>query len=151
MVDLRPGSNAVTTFREDQKVLGRVASGEIGAQGDSPAPGALLPVTLPVTLPAGATRLSATTATDAGDPAALDAVMLEPLVSRLVLAGDGHGTALLRSASTTSERTQVRVAGTGPAQVRTFDGSGRPVASSVTPAETVTVTVPAGGFALVRR
>ena len=77
--------------------------------------------------------------------------MLEPLVSRLVLAGDGHGTALLRSASTTSERTQVRVAGTGPARVQTFDGSGRPVASSVSTAQTVTVTVPAGGFALVRR
>ena len=63
VLDLRPGSSAVTTFREDEKLLGRVASGEIGAQGDSPAPGALLPVTLPVTLPAGATRLSATTAT----------------------------------------------------------------------------------------
>ena len=37
--DLRPGSGAVTTFREDQQLLGRVASGEIGAQGDSPAPG----------------------------------------------------------------------------------------------------------------
>ena len=149
--DLRPGSGAVTTFREDGKELGRVASGEVGAQGDSPAPGALLPVTLPVTLPAGATRLSANTATGAGDPAALDAVMLEPLVSRLVLAGDGHGTALLRSASTTSERTQVRVAGTGPARVQTYDGSGRPVASSASTAQTVTVTVPAKGFALVRR
>jgi hypothetical protein len=104
-----------------------------------------------VTLPAGATRLSATTTTDSGDPAALDAVMLEPLVSRLVLSGDGHGTALLRSASTTSEHTQVRVAGAGPAQVRTFDGSGRVVATSVSTAQTVTVTVPAGGFALVRR
>ena len=125
--------------------------GDIGEQGDSPAPGALLPVTLPTTLPAGSTVLSATTATGAGDPAALDAVMLEPLVSRLVLAGDGHGTALLRSASTTPERTQVRVAGSGPARVQTYDGPGRPVASSVSPARTVTVIVPAGGFALVRR
>ena len=148
VIDLRPGSGAVTTFREDQQVLGRVASGDIGAQGDSPAPGALLPRTLPVTLPAGATELSATAA---GGSAALDAVMLEPLVSRLVLAGDGHGTALLRSASTTSERTQVRVEGTGPARVQTYDGNGRPVASSASTAQTVTVTVPAGGFALVRR
>ena len=150
--DLRPGSDAVTTFREDQQLLGRVASGDIGAQGDSPAPGALLPVTLPVTLPAGATRLSATTATGDGDPAALDAVMLEPLVSRLVLAGDGHGTALLRSASTTSERTNVRVAGTGPARVadlRRQRPSGR-VPRSAPPGRS-RVTVPAGGFALVRR
>ena len=151
--DLRPGSDAVTTFREDEQLLGSVASGDIGPQGDSPAPGALLPVTLPVTLPAGATRLSATTTTETApdDPAALDAVMLEPLVSRLVLTGDGHGTALLRSASTSSERTQVRVTGTGPARVQTYDGSGRPVETSVSTARTVTVTVPAGGFALIRR
>ena len=57
----------------------------------------------------------------------------------------------LGSASTTSERIQVRVAGTGPARMQTFDGSGRPVASSVSTAETVSLTVPAGGFALVRR
>jgi hypothetical protein len=149
--DLRPGSAAVTTFRAGHRVLGRVASGAIGAQGDSPAPGALLPVTLPGTLPAGATVVSATTRTRAGDPAALDAVMVEPLVSRLVLGGDGHGTALLRSASTTSERTQVLVPGTGVARVRLFDGRGRLVGSSFTRAGTVRLTVPAGGFALVRR
>lgn len=149
--DLRPGSSAVTTFREDEKALGEVASGDIGGQGDSPAPGALLPVTLPTTLPAGSTVLSATTATGAGDPAALDAVMLEPLVSRLVLAGDGHGTALLRSASTTAERTTVRVPGSGAARVTTYDGRGQLVAESVSTATTVSVIVPAGGFALVRR
>ena len=107
---------------------------------------------MPVTLPAGRRRLSATTATGAGDPAALDAVMLEPLVSRLVLAGDGHGTALLRSASTTSERTQVRVAGHRPGAVRDLRRprpSGRVRGHAA--ARTVTVTVPAGGFALVRR
>jgi len=148
VLDFRPGSDGVTTFREDQQVLGKVASGDIGAQGDSPAPGALLPSTLPVTLPAGATELSATTA---GGDAALDAVMLEPLVSRLLLAGDGHGTALLRSASTTAEKVQVRIAGTGVARVLTYDGSGRPVGESASTARTVSVTVPAGGFALARR
>ncbi|MGH3372992.1 MAG: hypothetical protein ACRDPR_23645, partial [Nocardioidaceae bacterium] len=149
--DLQPGSDAVTTFREDEQVLGDVESGAIGAQGDSPAPGALLPVTLPLTLPAGATRLTATNADGAGDRAALDAVMLEPLVSRLVLRGDGHGTALLRSASDRSERAQVRVAGTGPARVEAYDGRGRLVSSSLSSATTVPVTVPAGGFVLVRR
>ena len=151
VLELRPHSGAVTTFREDGKVLGEVASGDIGEQGDSPAPGALLPVTLPTILPAGSTELSATTTTGAGDPAALDAVMLEPLVSRLVLAGDGHGTALLRSASTTAEHTNVRVAGTGAARITTYDGSGRVVATTSSTAQTVSVTVPAGGFALVRR
>jgi hypothetical protein len=151
VVDLRRGSDAITTFREDEKTLGRVASGDIGAQGDSPAPGALLPVTVPGTLPAGATTLSAKTATGAGDPAALDAVMLEPLVSRLVLGGDGHGTALLRSASTTIERTRVHLPGSGAARVRTYDGRGHLVAETTSTARTVTVSVPVGGFALVRR
>jgi hypothetical protein len=151
VVELRHGSAAVTTFRGGGDRLGRVASGAIGAQGDSPAPGALLPVTLPSNLRAGARRLSATTRTRSGDPAALDALMLEPLVSRLVLAGDGHGTALLRSASTRPQRARVRVAGSGRARIRTYDGHGRPVASRRSAARTVTVTVPAGGFALVRR
>ena len=151
VLDLRPGSGAVTTFREDEQVLGEAASGDIGAQGDSPAPGALLPVTLPDTLPAGATELTATATTESGDPAALDAVMLELLVSRLVLRGDGHGTALLRSASTGAERAQVRVAGSGPARVATYDGLGRLVGTSLSSATTVPVTVPAGGFVLVRR
>ena len=149
--DLRPGSDAVTTFRAGNKVLGQVASGDIGAQGDSPAPGALLPVTVPGLLPAGVNVLSATTATGTGDPAALDAVMLEPLVSLLVLGGDGHGTALLRSASTRSEHTQVQVPGTGVARVQTYDGRGRLVGRSATSAGTVSVTVPAGGWALIRR
>ncbi len=151
VIDLRPGSQAVTTFREDEKVLGTADSGDIGTQGDSPAPGALLPVTLPEPLPAGATELTATTATIDGDPARLDAVMIEPLVSRLVLRGDGHGTALLRSASSKAERAQVRVAGTGLARVHAYDGRGVLVASSLSKATTVSVTVPAGGFVLVRR
>jgi hypothetical protein len=151
VVDLRPGSRAVTTFRGDDRVLGRVASGRIGRQGDSPAPGALLPVTVPRTLPATATLLSATTATAAGDPAVLDAVMLEPLVSRLVLRGDGGGTALLRSASRTAERTGVRVPGGGTARVTTYDGRGHLMTRSVRTGRTVRVTVPAGGFALVLR
>ncbi len=149
--DLRPGSAAVTTFRADDRLLGRVASGRVGEQGDSPAPGALLPVTIPRTLPAAATALSATTVTDAGDPAVLDAVMLEPLVSRLVLSGDGHGTVLLRSASTTAERTRVWVPGSGTARVSTYDGRGDLVSTSTGTGRSVRVTLPAGGFALARR
>ena len=77
------------------------------------APGALLPVTLPGTSrparpadghdrdrrrrPAPARRRDAS----------------QPLVSRLVLGGDGHGTALLRSAGHVHTRTTVTVPGTG--------------------------------------
>ena len=97
-------------------------SGAVGPQGDSPAPGALLPVTLGTAVPAGATTLTATTS---GGTARLDAVMVQPLVSRLVLGGDGHGTALLRSAATSTSRTTVAVPGTGTADVWSYDGEGR--------------------------
>jgi hypothetical protein len=101
-------------------------------------------------LPAEAETLTATTATG-DEPARLDAVMIEPAVSRLVLRGAGHGTALLRSASDRTERTVVRVAGTGAATVETYDGRGRLVETHRTPAAAVVVAVPAGGFALVTR
>ncbi|MGD9957928.1 hypothetical protein [Nocardioides sp.] len=151
VLELHPDSSAVTRFRTGPRALGTVRSGDVGAQGDSPAPGALLPITLGRTLGAGATTLTATTRTEAGDPAVLDAVMLEPLVSRLVLRGNGGGTALLRSAAARPERARVRVAGTGPARITTYDGQGRMVHVGSSRSRTVTVQVPAGGFALVTR
>ncbi|MHB8184621.1 MAG: hypothetical protein ACYDDU_00790 [Dermatophilaceae bacterium] len=151
VVDLRPGSTAVTTFRSGALVLGVVRSGDVGAQGDSPAPGALLPVTLAVTLPAGATRVTATTEASGGDTAILDAVMIEPLVSRYVLGGDGHGTAVLRSASRTTEHTTVVLPGSGRARVYVYDGTGRLVGERSSSARTVPVAVLAGGFTIVRR
>ena len=150
VLDLEPGSDAATAFRGDRRLLGRAASGAIGAQGDSPAAGALLPASLPTMLQAGADTLTARTSTT-GAPAMLDAVMLEPAVSRLVLVGAGHCTALLSRASDRVERTVVRVAGKGRATVETYDGRGRLVASRSTPARVVAVAVPAGGFALVTR
>ena len=152
VVDLQPGSTAVTTFRAGDTVLGTVRSGDIGTQGDSPAPGALLPVTLPGTLPPGQQVVTATTTATAGEDARLDALMVEPLVSRLVLGGDGHGTALLRSAATTDQQTKVSVPGSGPARVEVYDGRGRLVRASTSKASgEIPVSVVAGGFTIVRR
>jgi hypothetical protein len=153
VVDLQPGSSAVTTFRARGRVLGQVRSGNVGPQGDSPAPGALLPVTLRTTLPPGQRTIIATTEAADGDEARLDALMVEPLVSRLVLGGDGHGTALLRSAAGRDRRTTVDVPGSGPATVEVYDGRGRLVRSSTSRAagDDVRVTVAAGGFTVVRR
>jgi hypothetical protein len=64
VVDLRHGSSAVTRFTTGGRSLGRVRSGAVGAQGASPAPGALLPRTLDKTLPAPADRVTATTTAD---------------------------------------------------------------------------------------
>jgi hypothetical protein len=152
VVDLQPHSTAVTTFRAGDTVLGTVRSGDVGEQGDSPAPGALLPVTLPVTLPAGQSVVTAATVAANGDEARVDALMVEPLVSRLVLGGDGHGSALLRSASTTDRRTTVEVPGSGPASVEVYDGTGHLRQSSTSRAAgPVPVLVVAGGFTVVRR
>jgi hypothetical protein len=147
VLDLRPGSTAVTTYDG----LGRVRSGDVGAQGDSPAPGALLPRTLPRSLPAGPATVTATATASGGDTALLDALLLEPEVSHLVLGGDAHGTAVIRSAADGKRRTTVAVPGTGPATVSVFDGLGRPVSTHRATGPTVDVTLPAGGFALVRR
>ncbi len=86
-----------------------------------------------------------------GDRALLDALMLEPEVSHLVLGGDGHGTAVLRSAADGKRRISVAVPGTGTARVSVFDGLGRPVSTHRASGATVDVTLPAGGFAIVRR
>ncbi len=148
VVDLQPGSSAVTTFRVDDTVLGSVASGDIGEIGDSPAPGALLPVTLSV----GDGAVHATTSASGGDVARLDALMLEPLVSRLVLSGGDHGTVLLRSAATSTSQVNVAVPGGGAVTIEQYDGSGRLVAESTTGAsQKVTVAVLAGGFSVARR
>jgi hypothetical protein len=152
VVDLQPHSTAVTTFRAGGTVLGSVESGDVGEQGVSAAPGALLPVTLPVTLPAGQSMVTATTVAANGDEARLDALMVEPLVSRLVLAGDGHGIALLRSAATDDQQATVSVVGKAPAKIEVYDGMGRRVGLSIVRAPgAVEVSVVAGGFTIVRR
>jgi hypothetical protein len=151
VVDLRPGSSAVTSFAAGGTGLGQVRSGAIGAQGDSPAPGALLPRTLGGVAPAGTTQLTATTHAQGTDQAMLDAVMLEPLVSRLVLSGNGHGAALLRSAADSDQRTDVTVPGSGSAVVDVYNGDGTLVSSSHRSGAAVPVDVVAGGFTLVHR
>ncbi len=151
VAELQPDSTAVTTWSTRRTLLGRVASGDIGPQGASPAPGALLPVTLPRTLGKRATVLRVSTSSTGGDAARLDAVMLEPLVSRFVLAGDGHSTALLRSADSRLAHAVVRLPGRGRAVVEVYDGSARLLSRSTSPALTLRVPVAPGGFTIVTR
>jgi hypothetical protein len=151
VVDLEPGSTAVTTWSATGARLGSVASGDVGAQGVSGAPGALLPVTLTTELTRRATELRVATSSAGGDEARVDAVMLEPLVSRYVLAGAGQATALLRSAGSKVAHTDVRMPGSGPAVVEVYDGTAHLLSRSTTRAQTVPVTVAPGGFTIVRR
>lgn len=151
VVDLQAGSSAVTTFEAGNRTLGAVRSGAIGAKGASPAPGALLPVTLETDLPDSARTVTVTTRSTGGDTASLDALMIQPLISQMVLGGDGHGTALLRSAATATTRTTVAVPGSGTAQVWSYDGQGRLLSHTNSTAADVPVNVAAGGVTLVRR
>jgi hypothetical protein len=155
VVSLVHGSTAVTTVRTGSGTLvGRFSSGAIGAQGAAAAPGALLPVTLPITLSATATTLVATTVATGSDTAIIDAFQLEPVVSRYVLGKGKHGTALLRSADTSTDRSAVTVPGHGRLVVEVYDGRGRLVKRTrpgTAGTHLVTVRVLAGGFTLVRR
>ncbi len=151
VAELHSGSTAVTTFRTPDARLGTLRAGAIGGQGDSPAPGALLPRTLPTVLPAGSAPVTAATRATGGDETRLDALMLQPLVTRLVLGGAGHGTALLRSAAQTTRRQRVTVPGGGTARIWSYDGRGVLVSHRRSRATAVRVSVVAGGFTVVRR
>ncbi|GAA3453946.1 hypothetical protein [Dactylosporangium matsuzakiense] len=148
IVDLQPGSAAVTRWSSADRPLGTVQHGRIGPQGTSPAPGALLPVTLGTELPAGPTDLVATAS---GGDAVLDAVMLEPLVSRYVITGGGHTTVLLHSAARTAQPATIAVPGAGAAVVETYDDTGALRGRSTAPGSTVRAVVLPGGFTVIQR
>jgi hypothetical protein len=148
VADLRPRSAAVTRWSSTGDLLGTVRHGDIGAQGASPAPGALLPVTLPRELPPGRTDLSVTAS---GGEAVVDAVILEPLISRFVITGRSHTTALLRSAARTAQTASVPVPGSGAAIVETYDSSGVRRSRTVADGSAVRAVVLPGGFTVIRR
>ena len=115
VVDLRHGSSAVTRFtrrRHDARPgalrrgrrAGRFARSRCAAAAHA----------RHACCPASARPRHRDHDADGGDVARLDALMVQPLVSRMVLGGDGHGTALLRSAARRPCSTTVAVPGTGP-------------------------------------
>ncbi|SCG60270.1 hypothetical protein [Micromonospora humi] len=154
VVELRPGSRAVTRWSTStagrERTVGSVRHGRVGDQGASPAPGALLPVTPsgPAEAPAGGVDL---VAVSTGGDAVVDAVLLEPLVSRYVIAGTGSATALLRSAARTPTTVTVTVPGSGTACVETYDARGVRRTRAQVRGGTVPAVVLPGGFTIVRR
>ena len=91
-IELSPDAG-VTGWSVGTRDLGRVDHNDVGAQGDSPAPGLLAISTLRRTTDAG----EQVTVTGQRGTSIVDALLIQPEVERLVLEGDGHGTALLRS------------------------------------------------------
>jgi hypothetical protein len=146
VVDRRPGSASVTRWSSAGRELGSVRH-RIGPRGASPAPGALLPVTLSGELPPGRTDLVAIAT---GGEAVVDAVMLEPLVSRYVIGAAGKTTALLRSAARTPQTVSVTGTVPGVAVVETYDAAGELRARVAASGRTIRATVLPGGFTVVR-
>ena len=148
IVNRVPGPGAVSDFAAGTESLGGAAYGGGGAQGISPTPDALLPVTLPGVLPPNATQLTASTVGGAGQ---LDALLLTPLIAALITTGDGHSVALLNSEADTPGTRIIQLPGTGRAVATSYDSQGRPWRVTISAGPAITVPVPAGGFAIVQR
>jgi len=148
IVNRVPGPGAVSDFTAGAERLGAVQYGGGGAQGISPTPDALLPVTLPGTLPANATQLTASTLGGTGQ---LDAILLTPLIAVLITTGDGRSVALLSSEANTQDARTLSLPGTGPTVATSYDNQGRQWRVTISTDSTITVPVPTGGFAIVLR
>jgi hypothetical protein len=142
------GPGAVSDFAAGTERLGAAAYGGGGGQGVSPVPAALLPVTLPGVLPATAVQLTASTLGGTGQ---LDAVLLTPLIAVLITTGDGHSVALLNSEADTQGARTLNLPGTGRTVATSYDSQGRQWRVTISTDSTITVPVPAGGFAIVQR
>ncbi|WP_213815356.1 hypothetical protein [Glaciihabitans sp. dw_435] len=117
----------------------------VGAQGITEVPGALLPQSLRRPVPAGATSV---TVVGTAGTVNLDALIVRPVVSRLVLTGAaGATTELVHSAATTRTRTVVGTAGTRSV-VRSYDSHGKLVQTKSV-ARATSITLQAGGFAVL--
>ena len=119
--------------------LGRTDNVRPAEQGIAPSPVFLLLQTLPVPVPAQATavtaRVSGTTR--------LDAVLLQPIVSHLGLAGSS---ALDVYVNSTNLPVRQRLDATGPVTVTSYDSSGRQIGPPQTLGGHAIVIVPPGGF-----
>jgi hypothetical protein len=103
IVDLAIGAGR-STWTVDGRRLGAIDHGEVGAQGVSAAPGALLPVTLSGVLPGDAQHLDFVAA---GNDVRIDALLLLPLISTLRL----NGATLLVSVDAHPRRVAVATGG----------------------------------------
>jgi hypothetical protein len=146
VVNLSPDAGT-SQWRLDDIAVGLVRHGDVGPQGDSPAPGMLAVRTLPHTVSRG----THVTVTAVNGTVLVDALLIQPEIERLVLDGSDGATALLRSFAIEPRGTTVDLPGLGTATVWLMDSTGRTVATQTQQGSTVHLTVPAGGTAIVRR
>ena len=141
---LEHGSDAVVRFSADDRSLGRIRVGEVGAQGDAASPVRLTPVALNRTAAAGASLV----ATVSGGTATLDALLVMPEIARLEASGSTGAVVLLTSKSDRRQRRRVSMAGSGRIEAAAYDRSGRTVSARLIDGW---VPVEPGGFTLVFR
>ncbi|HWM36533.1 MAG TPA: hypothetical protein VNS49_05365 [Streptomyces sp.] len=143
-------SAGVTVWRTGSREAGRIDHGTGGKQGISAAPGALTPVALPaVAAPGG--RLHARAEGVEKGTLRVDALLVRPAVSRLVLTGPGRSLALLNNGDRQPHTVDVTLPGKGPVTVDLYDGRARPVGRRTGGGSRAEVTVPAYGFAVAGR
>lgn len=138
IVNRLPGGG--TTSWSANRPLGTV-NHDGGPQGVSPAPGALLPVTLPGLLSPGTT---AVTARFTGE-SAVDGLLLRPEVSQVVFGN----TALLQNAANGPRVRPVTVSA-GRVTVSSYDGLGRPTHRTTRTGPVVQAPVVEGGYTVLR-
>ena len=119
---------------------------EVGDQGITAVPGALLPQPLKRDLPGTPTEV---TVDAKKGTVKLDALISRPLASRLVLAGDTARTELVHSATDRDQKVTIGAAGVA-STVHVYDHTGVLVRDLAVTGVTK-VTLPAGGFAVATR
>ena len=148
VVELVQGSRARATVQAGRS-MGIVRFGAVGAQGNAPAEGMLIPADLGVIAPERATVV---TARGAGSGTGrIDSLHVMPLVATLAATGDGHATTLLTSKSSRPQVRTIELAGSGRLTAASYDRFGRSVGSRSTFGDRLTVRVPPGGFVLATR
>ena len=134
---------ARSLWRSGPLPLGVLKHG-VGEQGVSAVPGALLPQSLPIAVPAKRTSVSVTALTGTVN---IDALIVRPVVGRLVTSGSVGSTELAHSSSALPERITINEGGTA-GTLRSYDSGGKLVAS-YTISGPAHVTLKPGGFAVV--
>ncbi|MEY2848640.1 MAG: hypothetical protein RI885_1305 [Actinomycetota bacterium] len=146
----QPEADTARSFWKAGRLPLGVLNHSVGAQGITAASGALLPQTL--LLPVSGSR-SEVTALSLGGTVQLDAVIIRPLVSRMVLdapAGSAAArTELVHSTSTLTLPATIGAAG-ATSVVHVYDKAGALVRDR-TVAGVTSVILPAGGFAVATR
>ena len=134
---------AKSLWRSGLLPLGVLKHG-VGDQGITAVPGALLPQSLPVPVPARQSSVSVTALTGT---VTLDALIVRPVVGRLVFTGSAGSTELAHSSSALPQRVTMNEGGTA-GTLRSYDSGGKLVAQ-YTISGTAQITLKPGGFAVV--